>query len=99
MLTLSEDTIPRELVLYVVGHTAECAARVGQIRGAKDFTKRIAQGNRLFLQPERMAPPAIDVARHWGPTERKRFWKREKRRRANEGKHGDEWLELQTEGV
>ena len=118
LLTLRKDTIPRELVLHVVGHTAECAARAGKIRGVKDFKKRIAQGNRLFLHDERMAPPAIDVARHVNAAARKRFWKQYKRRRlnedkdgdessdgamrirrANEGKHGDEWLELQTEGV
>ena len=99
LLTLSKDTIPRELVLLVIGHTAACAARAGKIRGAKDFTKRIAQGNRLFLQPERMAPPAIDVARHVNAAARKRFWKQKKRMRVNEGKDGDESSGLSTEGA
>ena len=83
----------------MIGHTAACAARAGKIRGAKDYTKRIAQGNRAFLQPERVAPPAIDVARHVTPAARKRFWKQEKRRRVNEGKDGDESSGVSSDGA
>ena len=60
LLTLSKDTIPRELVLRVIGHTDACAARADKIRGAKDYSKRVAAS-------EKGVPPAREAcssARH-----------------------------------
>jgi hypothetical protein len=99
LLTLSKDTIPRELVLHVIGHTDACAARADQIRGAKDYSKRIEQANRAFLQPERVAPPAIDFQGHVTRAARKRFWRQKKRTQVIEGKDGDESSGLSTEGA
>ena len=91
LLTLSKDTIPRELVLCVIGHTDACAARAGQIRGSKYYAKRIAQGKRAFLQPERhVPPPRIDFKRHVTATARKRFWRQKKRTREIGRKAADE---------
>ena len=99
LLTLSKDTIPRELVLRVIGHTDACAARADKIRGAKDYSKRVEQAKRAFLQPERVAPPGIDFQRHVTRAARKRFWKQKKRTQVIRGKDADENSGLSTEGA
>jgi hypothetical protein len=80
LLTLSKDTIPRELVLRVIELTDACATRNLKIRGAKDYSKRVAQAERAYLQPERhVPPPCIDFKRHVTAAARKRFWRQKKR--------------------
>ena len=91
LLTLSKDTIPRELVLRVIEHTDACATRNLKIRGAKDYSKRIAQAERAYLQPERhVPPPGIDFKRHVTAAARKRFWRQKKRTREIGRKDADE---------
>ena len=91
LLTLSKDTIPRELVLRVIELTDSCATRNVKIRGAKSYSRRVAQAKRAFLQPERhVPPPGIDFKRHVNATARKRYWRQQKRMREIGRKDADE---------